>query len=148
MAERTKDKKTKKTASAAEADRYIEAVGRRKTAIARVRLFKSEKQSFEVNNREFDKYFPVEDLRAIVRNTFKSAEIPQKFKIIARIKGGGISAQSEAMRLGIARALVLYDSDLRKKLKKAGLLKRDSREKERRKFGLKKARKAAQWSKR
>ena len=87
-------------------------------------------------------------MQEVVTESFSKSKVPAKFKVSAKITGGGIHAQAEAMRHGISRALVLFDEELRKKLKKAGFLKRDPRVKERRKFGLKKARKAPQWSKR
>lgn len=128
------------------ADRYIETVGRRKTSVARVRLTPASKTSFEVNGKDLHEYFTIKDMQAIVKEPL--TDNPEKFKITAKIVGGGIHSQSEAMRHGIARALVEGDEMLRKTLKKAGYLKRDPRAKERRKFGLKKARKAPQWSKR
>ncbi len=128
------------------ADKYIETVGRRKTSVARVRLTPASKTSFEVNGKDLHEYFTIKDMQSIVKQPL--ADNPEKFKITAKIVGGGIHSQSEAMRHGIARALVEGDEMLRKTLKKAGYLKRDPRAKERRKFGLKKARKAPQWSKR
>ncbi|MCR4306627.1 MAG: 30S ribosomal protein S9 [Candidatus Yonathbacteria bacterium] len=129
-------------------NRYIEAVGRRKTAVARVRLTEAAKNQFTVNERELNVYFPTGEMQEVVTESFSKSKVPAKFKVSAKIVGGGIHAQAEAMRHGISRALVLFDEELRKKLKKAGFLKRDPRVKERRKFGLKKARKAPQWSKR
>ncbi len=128
--------------------RYIEAVGRRKTAVARVRLTEAAKNQFVVNERDLNVYFPTGEMQEVVTESFSKSKVPAKFKVSAKITGGGIHAQAEAMRHGISRALVLFDEELRKKLKKAGFLKRDPRVKERRKFGLKKARKAPQWSKR
>jgi len=128
--------------------RYIEAVGRRKTAVARVRLTEASKNQFTVNDRDLNVYFPTGEMQEVVTESFSKSKVPAKFKVSAKIAGGGIHAQAEAMRHGISRALVLFDEELRKKLKKAGFLKRDPRVKERRKFGLKKARKAPQWSKR
>jgi len=127
-------------------DKYIETVGRRKTAVARVRITPASKTTFLVNDKELEVYFPVKEMQTIVKQPF--ADISDKFKVTAKIVGGGIHSQSEAMRHGIARALVENEGTLRKTLKKAGYLKRDPRAKERRKFGLKKARKAPQWSKR
>lgn len=129
--------------------RYIEAVGRRKTAIARVRLFEAPKTSYEINgDRNLEVYFPTKKMQLIVQDVFTKSNVTDTFKISARIEGGGINGQAEALRLGIARALVARDAELRKKLKQNGFLVRDQRAKERRKFGLKKARKAPQWSKR
>jgi len=127
-------------------DRYIETVGRRKTSVARVRITPSSKNTFLVNEKELESYFPTKEMQTLVIQPF--SEISDKFKVTAHIKGGGIHSQSEAMRHGVARALVEHSGELRKTLKKAGYLKRDPRAKERRKFGLKKARKAPQWSKR
>jgi small subunit ribosomal protein S9 len=136
---------TEKTAKNSE--RYTEAVGRRKTAIARVRITPSSKNSFKINERDLASYFPTEELRKIVEEAFGTAKAGT-FSVSAHVKGGGVHSQAEAVRHGISRVLVKYDLSLRTKLKSAGLLKRDPRAKERRKFGLKKARKAPQWSKR
>jgi small subunit ribosomal protein S9 len=127
--------------------RYTEAVGRRKTSSARVRITPASKNSFKINDRDLASYFPTEELRKIVEEAAEKAKAGT-FEISAHIKGGGVHSQAEAMRHGITRALVKYDESFKAKLKSAGLLKRDPRSKERRKFGLKKARKAPQWSKR
>ena len=127
---------------------YIEAIGRRKTASARVRIFQSTKNSITVNELDIETYFKTPTQRETGLDALNKGKPDGKFKITAHINGGGLSAQSEALRHGIARALVAHDAELRKKLKKAGYLKRDPRAKERRKFGLKKARKSPQWSKR
>ncbi len=127
---------------------YFEAVGRRKTAIARVRIYPGAKTSFVLNDKELAEYFPTEELQKIANDSFVEGKAAEKFKVSAKIQGGGIHSQAEALRHGIARALIKYDVELRGKVKKAGYLKRDPRSKERRKFGLKKARKAPQWSKR
>lgn len=129
------------------AEKYIETVGRRKTSVARVRITESSKTSFLINEeKDLESYFPVKEMQTIVKQPF--AEMIEKFKVTAHINGGGIHSQAEALRHGIARGLVEFKGELRKTLKKAGYLKRDPRAKERRKFGLKKARKAPQWSKR
>src|ERR1035437_3971409 len=128
-------------------ERYIEAVGRRKTSVARVRLTPATKTTITVNGKELHQYFPVEEMQIISRQPFLE-NISEKFAVTAKINGGGIHSQSEALRHGIARALVKNDEQLRKPLKKEGMLKRGPRAKERRKFGLKKARKAPKWSKR
>ncbi len=128
-------------------NRYIEAVGRRKTSVARVRLTPSPKTTFKINNRDFATYFPTAELRSVIESSLKLAD-KGTYTITANIKGGGVHSQAEAMRLGISRALSDKDDAVRIKLKSAGMLKRDPRAKERRKFGLKKARKAPQWSKR
>jgi small subunit ribosomal protein S9 len=128
--------------------RYIETIGRRKTSSARVRITEASKNSFTVNDKEIEVHFPTAELQRVAREAFTKANLTQKFKVTVRTKGGGISSQAGAVRHGVARALVEYDLELRKGLKEVGFLKRDSRMKERRKFGLKKARKAPQWSKR
>lgn len=128
-------------------EKYIETVGRRKTSVARVRITEGTKTTFLINEeKDLEAYFPTKDMRDTVKQPF--AEMIEKFKVTAHINGGGIHSQAEALRHGIARGLVEFNGELRKFLKKAGYLKRDPRAKERRKFGLKKARKAPQWSKR
>ena len=126
---------------------YIEAVGRRKTAIARVRIYPKNKSGFVVNEKDMTVYFPTKELQLIVEEPFAKA-LPEKFKVSVLVYGGGVHAQAEAVRHGIARALILFDTELRKTLKKFHMLKRDPRMKERKKFGLRKARNAKQWSKR
>lgn len=128
--------------------KYFEAVGRRKTAIARVRLTPAAKAAYDVNGKAIEAYFPTKEMQLTAMEAISNGKAGDKFHVSARLVGGGISAQSEAMRLGIARALLEYDKELRTRLKKLGYLKRDARAKERRKFGLKKARKSPQWSKR
>lgn len=128
---------------------YIEAVGRRKTAIARVRLYEAGKTTYIINdNRDLPTYFPHETHQLMAKDAFVKSKVGAKFKVSAHISGGGIASQAKALRHAISRALLLHDSTLRKELKSKGFLKRDPRAKERRKFGLKKARKAPQWSKR
>lgn len=129
-------------------DRYIGAVGRRKTSTARVRITPAAKFSISINDREFNSYFPTAELRKTVMAAFDTVELDQKFLVTALLTGGGVSGQAEALRHGIARALIAYDVNLRGKLKIKGYLKRDPRAVERKKFGLKKARKSPQWSKR
>jgi small subunit ribosomal protein S9 len=136
------------TTSTKHAGKYFEAVGRRKTAVARVRMFPGAKSSYEINGKDVAAYFPTREMVANVSSPIVIAKPAEKFAITVRVVGGGISAQSEAVRHGIARALLLYDIQLRGKIKKEGFLERDARAKERRKFGLKKARKSPQWSKR
>lgn len=148
----TKINTTQKIAGASLGERYIEGIGRRKNAIARVRIVgrggKAEARTFIVNGKKMEDYFPTEEMRIIARESALKAKLPDSFTVSALVSGGGIHAQAEAVRHGFARALVSHDEELRKRLKKGGLLKRDSRMKERKKFGLKKARKAPQWSKR
>ena len=124
-------------------EKYIETVGRRKTSVARVRLTPA---SISINGKEFEKYFSTPALQKTVLSVFNDTE--EKFIVTAKLNGGGISSQAEALRHGLARALVSHEPGLRTKLKVKGFLKRDPRAKERRKFGLKKARKAPKWSKR
>jgi small subunit ribosomal protein S9 len=128
--------------------RYIEAVGRRKTSIARVRITPDTKQSFIVNDKPVNEFIQVKELQDIAVEPLNQEGVDSKFKITVVVKGGGIASQADAIRLGVARALIDFNIELRGTMKKAGFLKRDPRVKERRKFGLKKARKAPQWSKR
>lgn len=121
--------------------------GRRKTSVARVRLERGS-GTFTLNGRPLEDYFPTETLQGIVREPFAVTESTGTFDVIARVHGGGISGQAGALRLGIARALEDEDPQWRAPLKAAGLLTRDARETERKKYGLKKARKAPQYSKR
>ncbi len=137
------------------ANKYIEAVGRRKTSTARVRITEAAKASFVVNGQDAKEYFKTEGERRLVQDpiakgssTATTGKPGVKWEIEARVTGGGTHSQAEAVRHGLSRALVVSDGELRSKLKTLGFLKRDPRAKERRKFGLKKARKAPQWSKR
>ncbi len=132
--------KTKKT--------YIESIGRRKTSTARVRMTPAPKQSFEINEKDMATYFPTLELQKIITDAFNITEGKVTYTITVHVSGGGIHSQAEAIRHGISRTLVKEDDTQKTTLKKAGFLKRDPRMKERRKFGLKKARKAPQWSKR
>ncbi|MDO8430548.1 MAG: 30S ribosomal protein S9 [Candidatus Taylorbacteria bacterium] len=130
-------------------DKYIEAIGRRKTASARVRITPAQKTTYDINGKTVEQYFPTKELQMTAQESLKESKLTEtRFKITVVAKGGGVSGQADAVRHGIARALIEYDKELRGKLKKAGFLKRDPRAKERRKFGLKKARKSPQWSKR
>ena len=121
--------------------------GRRKNAIARVRLVPGE-GNIVVNGRQLDEYFGKKTLEMIVRQPLVLTDLLSRYDVLAKVEGGGISGQAGAIRLGIARALLKADSELRPILKKAGFLTRDPRMKERRKYGLKKARKASQFPKR
>ncbi|MCL4537483.1 MAG: 30S ribosomal protein S9 [Nitrospirae bacterium] len=123
------------------------STGRRKRSIARVTLVPG-KGKITVNNREFENYFPRETLRMIIRQPFQVAGVIGKYDVVANVDGGGLSGQAGALRHGIARALVTVDADLKTKLKKEGLLTRDPREVERKKYGLKGARRRFQFSKR
>ncbi len=128
--------------------KYIETVGRRKTSVARARLTPSAKSSLTVNDKATSDYFKVAEQVAIAEQALQTPGLTQKFAVTIKVTGGGVNSQAEAVRHAIARALNEFDLTLRKDLKKAGFLKRDPRAKERRKFGLKKARKSPQWSKR
>ncbi len=132
-------------------EKYTEAIGRRKTAVARVRLTSAKKagsRNISVNEKKFDVYFPLLQLQKKVTGPLEKADMVETFDISAKVSGGGTSAQAEAIRHGITRALVALQPDLRSKLKKFGYLTRDARKVERKKYGLKKARRAPQWSKR
>ena len=128
-------------------ERFFEAVGRRKTSTARVRMYKGSGENI-INNKPLSSYFQTPELQQIVATALKITDYFDKFIISAKVKGGGMVSQAEAVRHGIARALVLFDPELRKTLKKAGFLTRDPRMRERKKFGLKRARRARQWRKR
>jgi len=121
--------------------------GRRKTSVARVRLERGSGR-FTLNGRPLEDYFPTETLRGLVREPFEVTGSAGQFDVTARIHGGGTTGQAGALRLGIARALEEEEPDWRAPLKSAGLLTRDPRKVERKKYGLKKARKAPQYSKR
>jgi small subunit ribosomal protein S9 len=121
--------------------------GRRKEAIARVRILPGSGQ-WQINGRELDVYFPNKVHQQLVNEPFVTLGAENKFDVVARITGGGVTGQAGALRLGVTRALTLVDPENRPALKKAGFLTRDARDKERKKYGLKKARKAPQYSKR
>ncbi len=121
--------------------------GRRKKAVARVRLVPGS-GNFTINERTLDDYFGLETLKVIVKQPLVLTDTLSKFDVIAKVHGGGFTGQAGAIRHGIARALVHADEELRPVLKKAGFLTRDPRMKERKKYGLKKARRAPQFSKR
>jgi small subunit ribosomal protein S9 len=129
-------------------DKYYEAVGRRKTAIARVRLYTRGDKVFLVNDKPFDQYFKTVEFKNIIEAPLVKMNCTDRFRITARVMGGGVIAQAEALRHGITRALVMFNADFKKRLKKSGYLTRDPRMKERKKPGLKKARRAPQWAKR
>jgi len=133
--------------------KYYEAVGRRKTAIARVRLFtikpfEEDEGKIIVNGKSYKQYFTLAELQQTAEASLRKLKSLNRFEIVAKVFGGGIRAQAEALRHGIARTLVKFNVDFRKKLKRAGYLKRDPRMKERKKYGLKAARRAPQWAKR
>ena len=132
------------------AEKYFSAVGKRKTSVAQIRIYKSKKSESEivVNGREFSNYFPVSRLQSLIISPLATARQSGIFNISVKVSGGGVNSQAEAIRLGISRALVKMDGALRKQLKDLGFLTRDSRIVERKKPGLKKARRAPQWAKR
>ncbi len=152
----TKTEQPKKTRKPKEGtvskERYLEAVGRRKTAIARVRLFTGRSKTgkeleMSVNGKGFSDYFSLLKHQAIVRAPFDALSL-KEYYATAVVKGGGVSAQAEAIRLGLARALVAMNPIWRSKLKSLGFLRRDPRKVERKKYGLRKARRPQQWRKR
>lgn len=128
--------------------KYTEATGRRKTAVARVRITPASKQSILINERELANFFKTAEQQEKALEALAKSGIEGKFEITVKVSGGGMSAQAESIRHGLARALTDLDPSLRGALKKAGYLTRDQRAVERKKFGLKKARKSPQWSKR
>jgi small subunit ribosomal protein S9 len=125
----------------------VQSTGRRKQAVARVRIRPGTGQ-ITVNKRALDQYFPSETHRMLVTEPLRLTTTNEMYDVDATIDGGGVSGQAGALRLGIARGLVVLDEEVRAQLKKAGFLTRDAREKESKKYGLKKARKAPQYSKR
>ena len=126
---------------------YFYGTGRRKSSVARVRVYNGTGK-ITINDRDIDDYFGLETLKLIVRQPLAVAEVEGKFDIVVRVNGGGVSGQAGAIRHGLSRALLLYDENLRPVMKKAGFLTRDPRMKERKKYGLKAARRAPQFSKR
>ncbi len=128
---------------------YIEGIGRRKTATARVRLTKAPKSTVVINDKPIADYFYASTLQKNILDVLETENAGiDSYEITAKVEGGGLSSQSDAIKLGVARALVKEKADRRVTLKRAGLLKRDPRAVERKKFGLKKARRRPQWSKR
>ncbi len=126
---------------------YFYGTGRRKSSVARVRLFPGS-GNITINGRDIDNYFGLETLKLIINQPFGVTGTTGKFDIVANVRGGGFSGQAGAIRHGAARALLLADESFRVSLKKAGFLTRDPRMKERKKYGLKAARRASQFSKR
>ncbi len=130
-----------------EAKSYFYGTGRRKSSVARVRVYNGTGK-ITINDRDIDDYFGLETLKLIVRQPLALTGTADKFDIVCRVAGGGVTGQAGAIRHGIARALLQFDGELRAELKKAGFLTRDPRMKERKKYGLKGARRAPQFSKR
>ena len=126
---------------------FFYGTGRRKKSIARVRVYAGSGK-ITINDRDIDEYFGLETLKLLVRQPLDITDTNGKFDIVCRVAGGGVTGQAGAIRHGLSRALLQYDADLRLPLKKAGLLTRDPRMKERKKYGLKGARRAPQFSKR
>ena len=126
---------------------YFYGTGRRKSSVARVRVYAGTGK-ITINDRDIDDYFGLETLKLIVRQPLALTDTAEKFDIVCRVGGGGVTGQAGAIRHGIARALIVAEPELRSALKKEGYLTRDPRAKERKKYGLKKARKAPQFSKR
>ncbi len=124
-----------------------QTVGRRKTSVARVRLYDGTGK-FTLNGRDLEDFFPNTAQRIRVLEPLRAVDLEGKYDVIARLEGGGTTGQTDALRLGIARALIEINPELRPELKKAGLLTRDARAVERKKYGLKKARRAEQYTKR
>ncbi len=131
-------------------EKYFSAVGKRKTSVAQVRICKSHKNEPEINinGKELLSYFPIVRPQDLIKVPLSMAGQGNFFSVSVKVSGGGINSQAEAIRLGISRAVVKFDETLRKSLKNLGLLTRDSRIVERKKPGLKKARRAPQWAKR
>ena len=121
--------------------------GRRKTSVARVPLTDGTGK-FTFNGKDIEQYFPSPSMKMTIEKPFKVVNLDSKYDVVANVSGSGLSAQADAVSLGISRALLEADPDLRPKLKKAGLLTRDARKVERKKYGLKKARRAEQFTKR
>ena len=143
----TKAKAVKEEKAPVKKERYFEAIGRRKESVARVRLY-PKKSGYEINGKNLNEYFPISRLQGKVIEPLNKINPDEKFGVVAKVSGGGSTGQAEAVRLGVSRALVVFNSELRKKLRRFDLLTRDSRAVERKKFGLKKARRAPQWKKR
>ncbi|MDP3953981.1 MAG: 30S ribosomal protein S9 [bacterium] len=138
-------------------EKYYEAVGRRKESVARVRLFTKKSTDEQlpedmamitINTKPYREYFATDYLHSAVDSPMKKLKSTNRFKATILVNGGGTSGQAMAARLGLSKALVMFDKNFAKKLKRSGYLTTDARVKERRKYGLKKARKAPQWSKR
>ena len=126
---------------------YFYGTGRRKNSVARVRVYNGTGK-ITINDRDIDEYFGLETLKLVVRQPLALTGLENKFDIVVRVSGGGVSGQAGAIRHGLSRTLLVYDENLRPELKKAGFLTRDPRMKERKKYGLKAARRAPQFSKR
>ena len=127
---------------------YFYGTGRRKSSVPRLRVYPNGTGAITINGRDIDEYFGLDTLKLIVRQPMELTETIGAFDIVCTVAGGGVTGQAGAIRHGLSRALLQYNEELRPVLKKAGLLTRDPRMKERKKYGLKKARRAPQFSKR
>jgi small subunit ribosomal protein S9 len=127
---------------------YYYGTGKRKTAIAQVRLFASDGGPIIVNGKPMDEYFGWSTWQGIVNDAFRVSNTVNRFRVVVKVLGGGVNAQAEAIRHGIARALIAYDATLKPSLRRAGYVTRDARIKESKKYGLKRARRAPQYTKR
>ena len=127
---------------------YFYGTGKRKTAIARVRLYADDPGPVIVNGKPMEEYFNWSPWQTAINEPFAITETNNKFRVVAKVTGGGVNAQAEAIRHGIARALVVFDESLKTSLRRQGLITRDSRIKESKKYGLKRARRAPQYTKR
>lgn len=145
--EETKKHQPKETAAPVRLEKYVEGVGRRKTAVARVRIVGG-RGKFSVNERDLEQYFSLPRLRIVASAPLEKLKLSSKYNVSVKVHGGGPKAQSEAVRLGLSRALVLKNPDFKIRLHVLGFLTRDPRMVERKKYGLKKARRAPQWAKR
>ena len=134
--------------SLSKVDRYFETVGRRKTAVARVRLFTKGEKEFLINNKPYKEYFTLLEDQEKAISPMEKMKCFGKFRVTVVVRGGGRNAQAEAVRHGVARVLVDFNNNFKKRLRKVGYLTRDPRMRERKKFGLKRARKSPQWAKR
>lgn len=143
-----KEVKTNEEASLKRRSDFIRAVGRRKKAVAQVRLFQNGKGDFVINDAQMAKYFPYYELQEIVEAPLKESALLGKVDVSIKVRGGGKRGQAEAIQLGIARTIIKLNEDYKKSLRALGYVTRDSRVKERKKPGLKRARRAPQWSKR
>lgn len=148
--EAKKEAPKEKKASTAFTGEYFYAVGKRKTAVAQIRIYATKKAEIKkiVNEKEMEKYFPLKRLQDTILSPFIVCGKENQFDFSVKVNGGGFNAQADAIRLGISRALLIFDEELRKSLRAAGFLTRDARKVERKKPGKKKARKSPQFSKR
>ena len=134
--------------AATEQEHYYYGTGKRKTSIAKVRLYLDDGGPTIVNGKPVDEYFGWRPWRDIISEPFRVADMVSRFRVMVKVVGGGVHSQAEAIRHGIARALVVYDAELKSGLRRNGLITRDARIKESKKYGLKRARRAPQYTKR